>query len=596
MKFLQTYLASFLAVLTAFIIGIPILLMVLAGALAAIGSSEEKVSVPSGTILHLKLNQTLVENESDDPLGLDLPGLLAGGSATRPLGIYQLLASLDKAGKDDRIKGIYLEMPGFVNTGWANLKSIREALLAFKASGKFIYAYSEVYSEPSYYLASAADSVFMPVTGMLELNGLAATPMFYTGLFEKLGIEPKVFKVGTFKSAVEPFLRKDMSPEAREQAAAYLGDIWDVFATDVAASRGLSRTRMDELASTFILGNGKAAVAARLADRVVYEQDVLDRLAVATGKDPGQTPSLMEVRKYAKAPGTAPRATVNKVVVIFAEGGIQSGKSGSDVVGSKTVTEALRRARQDKNVKAVVLRINSPGGSALASDMIMDEVRRTREIKPVIASMADVAASGGYYIAAMADKIFAQENTITGSIGIFSILFEVESLLGDKLGLNVDEVETHPFANIANPAFPMSPAEEAFFQQNVQQGYSTFISVVQAGRKFPDSVAVDKIAQGRVWSGRQAQQIGLVDEIGDLQDAITYAAAQAGIAEDYRVEREPRAQGVLEEIMTQMNEKAARQTLDQWGLGAEAETLRQIRRHIPASGTYMLMPYMPVVR
>lgn len=587
MKFLRTFFASFLAVIAALLIGLPIIFMILGGILASIGQSSETVTARPHSVLQVRLDAPIVENASTKPVPFKLDELGPFVAPVNNLGLFQIIESIEYAAKDEKVDGIYLNLTAVPQTGWASLKSIRSALLDFKNSGKFIYAYSEVYSENSYYLASVADSIFMAPEGIVEFNGLVSTPTFFLGMFEKLDLEPRIFRVGTYKSAVEPFIRKDMSEASRRQTEAYLGDIWQVFLEDVATSRNLSPDQLDGLANDFVFGKGDKARQAGLIDRVVYEHDVLDLLIEATMPD-AEKPEMIALKKYQRVGSKGRKPSQNKIAVVFAQGNITQGKSQEGTIGSKTVIEELRKARRDDGVKAIVFRVNSPGGNALASDMIAEEVRLCAEAKPIVASYGDVSASGGYYITADCDHIFAQENTITGSIGIFGILFDAQATMNSKLGITFDEVETNENANFANPFFPMSEAEQRLLQNNVEKGYGSFIRTVKNGRGFADSVAVDQIAQGRVWSGRAAKGINLIDSYGDLRDAIDYAAQQAGIGSDYRLRLMPRAKNPLEELMTDMMESKVEATLP---FHAELEQIHALKRMIPQSGTYALMPY-----
>ncbi|MDX2286918.1 MAG: signal peptide peptidase SppA [Bacteroidia bacterium] len=588
MKFLQTYLAAFLATLTAMIVGSMLVILLLIGIGSAVSQAENTPSVPDGAILHLKLDQPITEYASDDPLDIGFGALGEFGGTIGPrAGLYQIVRSIRHAASDPAVRGIYLNLQGDAATGWASLKAIRDALLEFRSSGKFIYAYSELYSERAYYLASTADSIFLPREGMLEFNGLAASPMFFSGLFEKLEIKPAVFRVGTFKSAVEPFIRKDMSPESKLQVQAYLGDLWNVFAEEVSASRRIPRGRIDELASELIMADGAAALRAGLTDGITTEAAMRRRLALASGSPADEAPELVAYAKYAKTVRPA-RREGGKIALIFAEGNITSGKSSDGSIGSETLTELLRKAREDESIQAVVLRISSPGGSALASDQIAAEVSLLNESKPIVASMGNTAASGGYYIAAPCRRIVAQRNTITGSIGIFGILFNTRQLFSSKLGLTFDEVETHPHANAGNPNFPMDPAESAYFQRQVEQGYGRFLDVVRQGRKFPDSLSVDRIAQGRVWSGEDAQGIGLVDELGDLHTAIASAASLAGLGDSYQLVALVKRENPFESFLSQLG--GTRTQAPEW-LAEEAEWYRQLKLQFPQPGLYARMPF-----
>lgn len=587
MKFLRNFFASFLAVIAALLIGLPIIFMVLGGILASFGSSQKPINVQPNTVLEIKLDVPIVENASTEPVGFDFEKISPLGGSLKKLGLFQIVESIQAAAKDDRIDGIYLNLSPEPQTGWASLKSIRNALLDFQNSGKFVYAYGEIYSEKSYYLASLADSLYMAPEGIVEFNGLTNTPVFFLGMFEKLDLKPRIFRVGTYKSAVEPFIRKDMSEANREQTAAYLGDIWSVFRTDVAASRSMNAEQLDRVADEFVFGKADKAQRMGLIDRAAYEHEVQAQLASATETE-ADKPTTLSLIKYQRVAVAQRKVSQNKVAIVFAEGNIVRGKSTDGVIGHQSVIEELRKAREDDKVKAIVFRVNSPGGDALASDLIAEEVRRCAAVKPIVASYGDVSASGGYYITAPCDRIFAQENTITGSIGIFGIQFDAQATFNNKLGLTFDEVETNKLSNFANPAFPMSEAEQRLLQNNVEEGYGTFIRVVKEGRGFTDSTAVDEIAQGRVWSGKAAKDINLIDEYGDLRTAVTYAAKQAGLSDDYRLRLLPRPKTPIEELMSEMIEQ---QASSQVPFHAELQQLHALKRMIPQSGTYALMPY-----
>ncbi|MEM6348695.1 MAG: signal peptide peptidase SppA, partial [Bacteroidota bacterium] len=455
MNFFKTFFASFLAVILGILIGIPIIFMLVAGIFGAIASAgQQEVEIRPHTVLKIELKEQIVEDASPSGLDLDIGNFipLPVDVSANQIGLYQIVRNLEAAAKDENIDGIYLNLSPAMQAGWASLKSIREALVDFKESGKFIYAYSEIYTEPSYYLASVADSIYMPNQGRMEFNGLASSPMFYAGVFEKVGISPQVFKVGTFKAATEQYTRKDMSPANREQIEVMLNDIWQTFAEEVAPARDMSQDQLNEIANTFMIGGGSAAQRVGLIDQADYEDGVLSVLAERSSREKIADLRLISLNKYLRVPKRRKRGE-GKIAIIFAEGTIQTGKSGQGVAGSESIVKALRKVREDKNVKAVVLRVNSPGGMALAADMMAHEVEECAKVKTVVASMGDYAASGGYYIAAPCDHIFAQENTITGSIGIFSILFDPRELLNKNIGLTFDQVETHPHANFLNPVF-----------------------------------------------------------------------------------------------------------------------------------------------
>jgi protease-4 len=593
MNFFKTFLACLVALLA---VGFFFMLITLGffGAIIASGS-KDKVNLKDNSVLMIQLDKQIVENyDTEDPfdLGEIIPGLGAAGK----MGLYQILESIERAKTDDKIKGIYLNLGLGVPAGWASTRTIRKALLDFKTSDKFIYAYAEVYPEKSYYLASLADSIFMPKTGIIEFNGLAYAPYFLTGMFEKLEIKPKVYRVGTYKSAVEPYILKEMSEANKEQASAFIGDIWDVFISDIAESRGIPKGELNSLATEFVFGDGRKAKEYKMIDRAAFEDEVRERLKSKLSLKEDEKIRFVSLKDYIKAAPEA-KSSKNRIAVVFAEGTIQSGKSRDGVIGSETIVKALRLAREDDKVKAVVLRVNSPGGSALASEMMAREVAITAKEKPVIASMGDVAASGGYYISALADKIVAEENTITGSIGIFGLMYQTEDFFTNKLGITFDQVETNEHANFLNPNYEPSEFEENLMQRYIEQGYGDFITVVKDGREFADSAAVDAIAQGRVWSGKRAIGINLVDSFGNLDDAIAMAAEMADLEkDDYSIRLLPKAKSPLEEMLSGM--PGVRQQILSAAnpLREEMETLNKLRQMVPASGVYALMPFSAEIR
>lgn len=592
MNFFKSFLASLLAFFVSFVILFFFSLLIFAGLIASAGSSsKQKVAIPSGSVLHMKLSQNIIENAEPDPFGIDFNELLPfPGTVSENMGLYQITKYLEKASDDERIEGIYLNLGAGVATSWASLNTIREALLGFKESGKFIYAYSEYFGENTYYLASVADSVFIPPSGIFEFNGLASSPYYVKGTFDKLDIKPEIFRVGTYKSATEMYERENMSEANREQTKALLDDIWTQFSEDVAKSRELSVDQIDQISEELVLGYGKDALEAGLVDETLFETEVKERIKTKLGLDSKRALRLTSFNKYLQTSLPASSGT-DKVAVIFADGAIQGGKSAQDIIGSNTIVKALQDARKNDNIKAIVLRVNSPGGSALASDIIAEEINRTKEVKPVIASMGDYAASGGYYIAAPCDKIFAQKTTITGSIGIFLIWMNTQGMFNNKLGVTFDEVETHKFANFLNPNFPVGTAERKILQDFVDQGYYSFLDVVKEGRNYDSREQVDSIAQGRVWTGKKAKELGLVDEWGNLEDAIAEAASQAGLGDDYGIRRMPKLKTPIEELINSMSAAYVESQLEMHPMKEEIKLLQQVKKSIPGNGTYTLLPY-----
>lgn len=591
MTFFRTFMAAFLASV-AFLFLIFLFFVLL----AAGSAGKDKPVVKDNSILRLKLNGPLVESAAPDAFDFSFDGLLPFDASAKGVGLYQTVAAIRHAKNDKHIRGIYLDFGVGLDGGWATMQTLRNALKEFRAAGKFIYAYNEFYTEKTYYLASVSDSIFMAPPGMMEFNGLSTTPMYYTGLFEKLEVKPEIFKVGTFKSAVEPYFRKDMSAENRTQVMEFLGDIWGIALREIAESRGTTVEKLNEAATNGVFMDGAEAVKYGLIHKAAYEEHVRLALRKASGiADEDEKLRFISLGDYMRIPDESVKDSDNKVAVIVAQGAIQSGKSSDDVIGSETVIKQLREAREDKNVKAVVLRVNSPGGSALASDVMNEEIRLTRKVKPVIASMGDVAASGGYYISSNCDKIFAQENTITGSIGIFGILYNTKAMFNNKLGITFDHASTNENADFANPNFPFTEAQRAKMQAYIEKGYGTFVNVVKTGRGFADSVSVDRIAQGRVWSGADAKGIKLIDEYGNLYDAIAAAAKIAGVEGDYEVKLLPEQKSRIEKFMEELGQSYVSWTASQNPLAQEMEDLKMIRQSVPQPGVYMLMPYTFVI-
>ncbi len=588
MNFFKVFLASLLAVIAAGLIG----LFVLIGGIGAIASSGSEPSLPSNAILYLKMDMEVVDHYSSEPLpfaGADLPF----GNMNK-IGLYELVNKINQARDDDRIKGIYLETVGQAPAGWSSLQTIREALGEFRAKGKFIYTWAPVYNEATYYLASVADSVFMPTEGDMEFNGLGLNPYFVLGLLEKLDIKPRIFRVGEFKSAGEMFTRKDLSPENREQVTAYLNTFWQVFLQEVSESRSIPKQTLDQMAETFVTGSGRDALAVGLVDRLVDETEVGFSLRekIGIGQD-AQIP-WVTYDSWFKVPEKVKSTSTDKIAVIFAEGDIVGGKGGDDQIGMETFTGLLRKVRKDKSIKAVVLRINSGGGDALASELIANEVRRTNAEKPVVVSMGDVAASGGYYIAMPSRRVFAHENTITGSIGVIGLQFGTAGFFTGKMGISFDEVTTHSHANLGNPNKELTEADRAIIQKQVERVYGRFLQVVRDGRQFKDTLEVDRLARGRVWSGKDALDRHLVDEIGTLEDAISYAAKEAGI-KDYRMLSYPKKLNPLERILADFTQTRMSLSVDD-PLYTEWQYLRKIRSAFPGSGMYTRIEWMPEIR
>ena len=520
--------------------------LLLVGLVAAVGSSSNDKEVADNSVLELKLNAPLTERGRRSPFAA-----ISGQPSTT--GLVELRYAIAHAKTDDQIKGILLNLD-VVQAGMASLEEVREALLDFKKSGKFVVAYHESASEKSFYLSSVADEIYLHPQGLLEFNGLSSEVMFYKRLFDKVGIEPYIFRVGSFKSAVEPFFRESFSDSARYQTVSFLNSINDHLIGQVAAARNIPVDRLRVISDSMLVHDAPDALRLKMVTKLGYYDEVLDDLRGRLKIDKDKKPSLVSLDDYADDEASEldekkGKTSGQRIAVIYAQGDIVGGKGSDDNIGSDKFAEAIRKARLDDKVKAVVLRINSPGGSSLASDVIYREVVLTKKVKPIIASMSDLAASGGYYIAMACDTIVAHPNTITGSIGVFGVLPNIQPLLADKLGITVDRVRTGKFSDLPTVTRPLTDFEKKVLQQEVNNIYADFTSKAAEGRHMPVE-RLRRLASGRVWSGLEAKEVGLVDVLGNYDDALKIAARRAGLkTDDYRVQRLPRQRTALENIL-----------------------------------------------
>ena len=555
---------------------------------AASGDSKE-VQLDEPHVLRLELNGAIQDRVEEMPF--DLSEIT--GQDVNILGLNDMLANIKKAKTDENIKGIYIEM-GMLSAGFATREEIRNALLDFKESGKFITTYSEIYTQGSYYLASVADYICMYPEGGMELKGLNSTVPFFTNALKNMGIEPQVIRHGKFKSAVEPFMLTEMSDENREQIETYMGSIWEHFLKNVASDRELTRDRLNEMAENLEIQTTKDAVELGLVDSLFYRDQFQNHLANLMEQENYDDINFISLKKYNKVKNENARDKFKKekVAVIYAQGEIQSGEGSETVIGSERISKAIRKARKDEKVKAIVLRVNSPGGSALASDVIWREMKLANEEKPVVVSMGDVAASGGYYIACASDKIYASPNTITGSIGVFGLLMSFEELYTDKIGLTFDQVKTNKFADLGSVNRPLTQEEYDIIQKGVVDIYNTFTSKVAEGRDMSQE-NVDDIGQGRVWSGSNAMDINLIDEYGGLEAAVAGAAELAEL-EDYRIYELPEQKDPFQELLEQLEEDMQTSWMKHQ-LGDQYKYYKTIQDIKHLKGVQARMPYQFVI-
>lgn len=588
MKFLGNVLAVIVG-LFIFTILSTLIFFGIIGMIAA--SSEKEVSVKENTILHLNLNgRMLVERTAEDELDLGSFGNPFGGDMNA--GLVNLKKAIQEAKTNENIKGIYLNT-GLIMAGQANLLELREALIDFKESGKFLITYDEAYSEGGYFLASVADEIYLNPLGAIDFNGFSSEGIFFKGLFEKVGIKPEVFRVGEFKSAVEPFILDKMSDENRLQTQYFLDDINNLAVAKIAESRGIALDTLRKINSEMLVRKAKDAVTFKLATALAYEDEVHSKLREKLGiseDDEIPTINATDLGSLAKSKNITSK---NRIAVIVAEGDIVGGDVDGALSSDKFARE-IRKARKDDNIKAIVLRVNSPGGSIVASEVIWREMTEAKKAKPLIVSMGGVAASGGYYISAPADTIVAQPNTITGSIGIFGLWFNVQELLNDKLGVTTDVVSTGQLSDFMNPTRELTEVERTIIQSNVEEGYETFISRVAEGRGMhPDSVK--KVASGRVWTGTQAKERGLVDVLGGLNTAIEIAADKIDAGEDYRVVYYPEQKTWFEDLFSSFGDKVQLKIL-QARLGENYYLIEKIKNLQNYHGIQVRMPQDLVIK
>jgi protease-4 len=539
--------------------------------MAASSSKDTGPNVKDKSMLVFDLSMKITDSEPSS--GELFQNTISGVDEDR-MALRKVVETLEKARRDPRIVGIYMDATKTSqasNVGYASLKEIRKALEEFRAAGKKIVAYGSDWSEKEYYVSSVADSIVLNPLGMMEVNGLSSQPIFLAGALQKYGIGVQVVRVGKFKGAVEPLLLTKLSPENREQTQKLLNDVWGEWRTTVGASRKIEPNQLQAIADNQALLEATQAKTNGLIDRVAYPDEVVTDLKKLTDSNKDdKTFRQISLNSYAQVPGKSlgvERSSKNQIAVVYAEGDIVDGKGDVGEVGGERFAKIFNRLRQDKDVKAVVLRINSPGGSATASEVMQRELKLTRQAKPVVVSMGDVAASGGYWIASDSNRIFAEPNTITGSIGVFGVLFNGEKLANDN-GITWDSVKTGTYADTQTVSRPKSSQELALYQRSVNRIYNMFLNKVSQGRKLPEQ-RVAEIAQGRVWSGVAAKEIGLVDEIGGLNTAIAYAVKEAKLGEDWQVQEYPRTSSFGERFFGRVTEEA------QTALGIEGAKLKQ---------------------
>ena len=585
-SFFKTFFASFLG--SAALVVILIIILISSLISSVVSSTEAKVDIKPQSVLYMNLNYEIPDRTNPNNLGLSLSGLNFNFSETDMAGMNDILNNIDAAATDPNISGIFLELSSIM-TSTANIEEIRNRLISFKESGKFIISYAEAYSQSAYYLATASDKIYMLPDGVLDIHGMASQAIFYKHLFDKLDIEMQIIRPenNKFKSAVEPYFLDKMSEANREQTSVLLNSVWGKICSDISASRGISVETINKYANSLaLLFDSQAAVDNNFIDGLIYRDEVIAMLHQLTSTDDNKKINIIKNTQYAKVRPDLYTGE-DKIAIVYASGQIIDGEGDDSTIGSITLSEALRQARTDKNVKAIVMRVNSPGGSAVASEVIRREVELAAKEKPFIVSMGNYAASGGYWISSSSDYIFADPTTLTGSIGVFGTMPNLEGLLTDKIGLSFDVVKTNENSDFGSIAKPMSPYQLKMMQKHVTETYDDFITLVSTERNLRKTF-VDSIGQGRVWSGSDAIKIGLVDELGGVEKAIAYAAEKANL-QSYSLKEYPKQDDILESLFkTETQEYYVKSAKE--NLGQAYQYLEVIEKVNNIEGVQALMP------
>lgn len=585
---MRSFFKYVLATITGIIISTVLLFIIFIGIISmmvsSVGSSTEAV-VPTNAVLFIDLNHEITEKSEPNPFeNMELPGFVS----TKSIGLNDIVSRIKAAKTDGNIKGIYLNVAG-AGTGFATLKAIREALVDFKTSDKFIIAYSDGMTQKGYYLNAVADEIYLHPQGSLDFRGLASSVMFFKEALDKVGVEMQVLKVGTYKSAVEPFIMNSMSDANREQVNSYLGSIYGTFLQDISTSRKISADSLRSIANGYLIREAADAKKYGFVNDLLYKDQVIAKIKAKLGLDDKKDIPTVALLDYKKSADKG-EAGGDRVAVLYAYGDIVDGEGVEGQIGGDKLSRELRELRRDDKVKAIVLRVNSPGGSALASESIWREVDLTKKTKPIVVSMGDYAASGGYYISAAADSIFADPTTLTGSIGVFGLVPSFQKLFNTNLGIHFEAVKTAKFADMdVDMDRPLTEEEKTIIQGGVNKIYQVFMKRVADGRKI--SIAeVDSIGQGRVWTGEQAVKLKLVDRVATLDQAIAAAAKKAKL-ENYRVSEYPREKDPFATIWSTSKDKIKMWMLED-ELGDYVKYLAEVKKITQMSGVQARIPYL----
>lgn len=594
-KFWSSFFGSALGSLVALGVAGVLSLIIIFGIIGSLAKSSEGGSaeaVKENSVLHLKLDYPVAERTNEDPFANFSP---MNFSTDKKSGLNDLLLCIKAAKTDDKIKGIYLDLES-VQMGAASSEELREAISDFRSSGKFVYSYSENLSQRAYYLASAGDQVYLDPTGGVELKGLSAGFMSFKSAMDKLGIKAVILRPDSnkFKSAVEPFFLEKMSPENRAQTSLFIHSVWNDMLAQIGNSRKITPAKLNEIADNLTAFDTEGALSNKVVDKAVFKDEFWKDMKGKLGIGEKDKINFVKPEKYvSRAHELTDKKADKKIAVLYAVGSISNGKADEGSIGSTTMAENLKKIREDENIKALVLRINSPGGSAQASEIIWHELELTRAKMPVIVSMGDYAASGGYYIACNADTIVADRTTLTGSIGVFGLMMNTKELFEETLGLKTDTVNTNRNADFYNNNRDMSQTEKDILTKSVNKTYQTFLKRVADGRHMT-TADVDKIAQGRIWSGVDAKRLGLVDVLGNMDVAMKIAADKAGLTE-YAVVEYPKQENSLEKLFNKKTDEVVERVAVNY-LGEHYKLLQSVKQMQLKNGVQARMPYSMEIR
>ncbi|PKP35550.1 MAG: signal peptide peptidase SppA [Bacteroidetes bacterium HGW-Bacteroidetes-17] len=547
-------------------------------------AEKEVVTVKDNTLLQIKLNQTIFERTSNNPFST---ASLFSFAPTNSLGLNDILKAIDKAKNDDKIKGIYLEL-SYIPAGISTIEEIRSALERFKESGKFIVCYGEIFSQTAYYMATVADEIYFNPEGMMLFKGLNAEVMFYKGLFDKLSVEAQIVRHGKFKSAIEPYTEQKMSPENKEQTKKYLDDVWNLVLSSISISRNISVEELNAIADELKIRQPEDALKYKFVDKLLYKDEVLAQLREKLNLTEDQKIESLSLYSYNNSPTIGRTLSRNKIAVVYASGTIINMEGDDQVVGAQRVSRAIRQARTDKSVKAIVFRINSGGGDVLASEILRREIELAAVTKPLIASYGDLSASGGYWATCNATRIMANRSCLTGSIGVFGIIPNIKGLLNDKLGITIDNVGTNKNSEFISTTRQFTPFEREVMTSMIENTYETFIAHVADGRNLRKEF-VDSIGQGRIWSGEDAIELGLIDQFGGLTEAIELAKELADLP-DFRIQELPIQEDFLVTMMKQITGDVQVSAIER-ELGSDYGFIKHLRALKNSKGLQAILPY-----